>query len=243
MGRLLGDHRDGLDARRSRADDRDALAGERDRVMWPAAGEMDLALEIADAVDLRRLGRGQAAARHDVGAAGHRRAGAGREQPALRGLVPRSRCHLGAEANVAPQVVAVGDETEVAQNFRLGGVFFRPLPRALQLRIEGVAVIGGLDVATRTGIAVPVPGAADIAGRIQSHDGKACPAQAMEKVQAGKAGTDHGDVDVLHTGVDRLRSTCVWHGAPPTAFCLGGTDGLQAHYARLCRRRRCWLCA
>ena len=209
-----------LDARRSRADDRDALAGELDLLVRPAASKVDLALEISDSPDLRRLGCGKAAAGHDVGAAGHRHAGAGREQPAVRGFIPGRRFHLGAEANVAPQVVAVGDETEVAQDLGLGGVFLRPLPRLLQLRIESVAVIGGLDVAARTGIAVPVPGPADIVGRVQSHDLKACPTQAMEKIQAGKAGTDHGDVDVLHAAVDRLRSTCVWHGAPPLHFPL-----------------------
>ena len=40
MGRLLGDHRDRLDARRSRADDGDALAGECDALARPAAGEV-----------------------------------------------------------------------------------------------------------------------------------------------------------------------------------------------------------
>ena len=70
MRGLLGDQRDRLDARRSRADHGDALAGEIDAVMRPAAGEIDLALEILDAVDLRRLRRGETAGGHDVIAAG-----------------------------------------------------------------------------------------------------------------------------------------------------------------------------
>ena len=66
MGRLLGDQRNRLDARGSRADDRDALARELDVLARPAAGKVDLTLEIANPVDLRRLGRAEAAARHDV---------------------------------------------------------------------------------------------------------------------------------------------------------------------------------
>ena len=90
MRRLLGDQRDRLDARRSRADDRDALAGELDLLMRPAAGEIDLALEVLDAIDLRRLGRGETAGGHDVIAAGYGRAVVGREQPAFRWPHPSS---------------------------------------------------------------------------------------------------------------------------------------------------------
>jgi hypothetical protein len=61
MGCLLRDQRDRLDPRGSRADDRDAFAGELDLLMRPAPSEIDLALEVADTIDLRRLGRGETA--------------------------------------------------------------------------------------------------------------------------------------------------------------------------------------
>ena len=164
--------------------------------MRPAAGEIDLALEVLDTIDLRRLGRGETAGGHDVIAAGYSRAIVGREQPAFRGLVPRRRRDLGVKADVAPQIIAVGDEAEVAQDFGLGRVFLRPLPRALQFRIEGVAVVDGLNVAACAGISVPVPGAADVVGLLQRHRCEAGLAQPMQKVQAGKAGTHHRDINL-----------------------------------------------
>src|SRR5882672_3000130 len=193
--------------------------------MRPAAGEIDLALEVLDAIDLRRFWRGEAAGSHDVIAAGYGRAIVGRKLPAFRGLIPNSRSHLGAKADISPEIIAFGHEAEVAQDLRLGGVFLRPFPRALQLRIEGVAVVDGLNVATRAGIAVPVPGAADIASLFQYHRGEACLAQPMQEIQAGKAGTDnnHVDVDLLRrtaTGFSRRRccDRCVWHATPPVYF-------------------------
>ena len=110
MRRLLGDQRDRLDPGRSGADDRDALAGELDLVMRPAAGEIDLALEVFDAIDLRRLRRGETAGGHDVVPAGYRLPIVGGEPPAFRGLIPGCRRDPGVKADVAPQIIAVGDE-------------------------------------------------------------------------------------------------------------------------------------
>src|SRR6476646_8001535 len=128
MRSLFGDQRYGLDAGRARADHGDALAGEIDAFMRPASGEIDRALEILDAVDLRRLRRGEAAGGHDVIAAGYVRTVVGREQPALARVVPIGGLDPGAEADVATEVVTIGDEAEIAQDFRLGRVFLRPLP-------------------------------------------------------------------------------------------------------------------
>ena len=123
LRRLRGDQRDRLYPRRSRADHRHALASELDLLMRPAAGEIDLALEVPYAIDLRRLGRGETAGGHDVIAACDGRAIVGRELPAFGGLIPIRRRDLGAEADVTPQLIAVGDEAEVAQDFWLGRVF------------------------------------------------------------------------------------------------------------------------
>src|SRR6185312_6726394 len=92
---------------------------------------------------------------------------------------------------------AVGDEAEIAEDFRLRCVFLRPLPRALQLGIERVAVVDGLDIAACAGIAVPVPGAADVAGLLDHNSREAGLAQAMQEIEAGKAGANHGDIDLL----------------------------------------------
>src|SRR3954466_2911795 len=112
--------------------------------MRPASGEIDRAPEILDAVDLRRLWRGETAGGHDVMAAGYARTVVGDELPALAAVIPVRGLDLGAEADVAVEVITVGYEAEIAQDFRLRGVFFRPGPGAIELGIECIAVIDGL---------------------------------------------------------------------------------------------------
>src|SRR6185295_20024613 len=102
--------------------------------MRPTTGEIDLALEILDAIDLRRLWRGEAAGRHDVVAAGNARAVIGDELPAPAGVIPVRGLDPGAEADVATEVITIGDEAEIAQDFRLRCVFFRPGPGAIEFR-------------------------------------------------------------------------------------------------------------
>src|SRR4030081_1782620 len=172
--------------------------------MRPAAGEIDLALEVLDAIDLRRLGRGETAGGHDIVAARYGRSIVGREQPASRGLIPGRRRDPCAKADVAPQIIAVGDEAEVAHDFGLGCVFLRPFPRALQLRIEGVAVVDGLNVAARAGISVPVPGAADVAGFLQHHSREAGLGQSMEMEQACNPGSLPRDIALPSAPAYRL---------------------------------------
>src|SRR6185436_4855669 len=158
--------------------------------MRPASGEINRALEILDAVDLRRLWRGETAGGHDVIAAGHARTVVGDQLPALAAVIPVCGLDPGAEADVATEVVTIGDEAEIAQDFRLRCVFFRPGPFAVEFGIERVAVVHGLDVAACAGIAVPVPGAADIAGVLDHDGGEAGLAKAMQKIKAGKPGAN-----------------------------------------------------
>ena len=119
------------------------------------------------------------------------------ELPALAGVIPVRGLDPGAEADVATQVITIGDEAEIAQDFRLGRVFFRPGPFAIEFWIERVAVVDGLDVAACAGIAVPVPGAADVTGLFDHHRREAGLAQAMQEIEAGKSGADDGDIDLL----------------------------------------------
>ena len=69
--------------------------------------------------------------------------------------------------DVAPQVEAVGDVLDVAQDLGLGRVALGPLPLLLELLGELVRVLHALDVAARARVAVPVPGAADVAARLE----------------------------------------------------------------------------
>src|SRR6185312_15340930 len=119
------------------------------------------------------------------------------------------------------------NEAEIAQDFGLGGVFFRPRPLTLQVGIEGVSIVNGLDIAACPGISIPVPGAADVATFLQRHGRKAGLAQAMQQIETGKAGTDHGNIDLLHRSLARrFRSACcshcLLHPTPPVYFVYVG---------------------
>ena len=90
----------------------------------------------------------------------------------------------------------VGDVTEVAEDLGLRRVALRPLPLGLELGIEAVRVVDALDVAARTRVAVPVPGAADVVGALDHLRREPEASQAVEHVQPGEPGTHHDDVDV-----------------------------------------------
>ena len=164
---LRGDERDGLHARRAGADDRDSLAGEVDALVRPAAGEVDLACEPIGTLDVDLLGHRQAAGGHDVEAAGEVVARVGVQPPERGRVVPHGSGDARREVDVAPQVVPLGDELEVSQDLGLGGVLLGPRPLALELGIEAVRVVGGRDVTPSARIAVPVPRAADVVGRLE----------------------------------------------------------------------------
>src|SRR5262249_26949035 len=100
----------------------------------------------------------------------------------------------GVALDVAAQVQLVGDVVQVAEDFGLGRVALAPGPFLEDVLGEplGEAVIDTLAVAARAGVAVPVPGAADIAPRLIDARRKAPLAQAVEHVKASKAGpNDH----------------------------------------------------
>src|SRR6185312_15190380 len=237
LRRLLGEHRNRLNSRRPRTDHRDALAAEVDLFMRPAAGEIDLALEVLDAIDLRRLGRGKTTRGHDVVAAGYGSAIVHRELPTFPRVVPCRGRDFGVEANVGPQVIAIGDKAKITQDFGLGRVFFRPRPCALELRIEGVAVIDRLNVAACAGISVPVPGAADVAGFLQHDRVESGLAQPMQKVKAGETGAYDRDIDLLRCLASCFctcwtRCTqCIWHATPPAHSICRCRVGYSRPYA------------
>src|SRR5262249_8177994 len=185
-GRLPGDDRDRLDARRARADDSHPLTGEVDGLVRPAAGVVRGATKARDARDVRRLREREASARHHVEAATDRVAAVGAHVP-VRGLVvPRCGDDARREADVATQLVLVGDVIQVAEYLGLRRVALRPPPRALELGIEAVGVVDALDVTARARVAVPVPGAADAVGALEHDRRETELPQAVEQVQPGE---------------------------------------------------------
>ena len=81
--------------------------------------------------------------------------------------VPADFTDLGVQAGVAVEVVVFGDAPAVREDLRALGVLLgRDVPDLLEQRQVDV----GLDVARDAGIAVPVPGAADVGGLVDQPD-------------------------------------------------------------------------
>ena len=99
---------------------RDALAGEVDALVRPAAGEVHLAREAIGALDVDLLRHRQAAGGHDVEAARDLVArGRCARCHAATAVVPHCALDPGRELDVAAEVVLVGDVLRVAEDLRL----------------------------------------------------------------------------------------------------------------------------
>jgi hypothetical protein len=96
----------------------------------------------------------------------------------------------------------------VFQDLGLRRIALAPVPLLLQVIRERIGILHALDVAARAGIAVPVPGAADIAALLIDPDRQSQSAQFVQHVHSGKAGADHDDV----AGLSALGLALAWHG-------------------------------
>src|SRR5262249_901059 len=104
------------------------------------------------------------------------------------------RLDTGPEADVTTEPVLVRDVAQVAKDLGLCRVALRPLPLLLQLGIEAVGVVEALDVAARTGVAVPVPRAPDVAGALQRQGREAERAEPVGRVETGDPSAPGPDV-------------------------------------------------
>ena len=118
-----------------------------------------------------------------------------RQCPVVGFAVEQRGHHTGVQLHIAAQVEAIGNVVDVAQDFWLGAVAFRPFPHLLQVVGEGIGVLEAFDVAARAGIAVPEPGAANVRPGLESAHAQAHAAQAVDGVQPGQSAPDNGDVE------------------------------------------------
>ncbi len=174
----------------------DALTGEIHLRVRPVAGVIGLARETLQTREGRDPGGRQAPGGHDAEAGRHAVSPVRLDLPAVHRFVEAGRGHARVELDVAAQIEAVSDVLDVRQDLGLGGVPLRPAPFLLELVAEGVRVIHALDVAAGAGIAVPIPGAADAAARLEDPRGQAEAAQAVQHVQAGEPRADNDRVEV-----------------------------------------------
>ncbi len=205
LARLLRDHRDRLQRRRTRADDAHTLAGEIDRLMGPQAGVEALPLEAVTPRDVGQVGRRQAAGGH------HQEAGARlvhrcvvralrAHLPLVGGLVVVGRQHARLEADAVTQPEALGHMLGVAQDLRLGGKALGPAPALLQLLGERVGVLQALDVAAGARIPVPVPGTAHATPGLKYLRLQPELTCLVQHVEAGEAGADDDQVMAVSIG-------------------------------------------
>jgi hypothetical protein len=163
------DVRHALDRGRARADHGHALAAQAGEIplgvaagvgVVPAARVEGVPAVRLDPQNARQLGAVQRAVRHDDEAGAHAVAAVGGDDPAGRGVVPAHRGHFGLEAGVAVQIVLATDRGAVREDLgRARVLLFGDVAHLFQERQVDVR----LDVALRAGVAVPVPGAAEVA--------------------------------------------------------------------------------
>ena len=119
------------------------------------------------------------------------------DRPAVRVLVVVRARHAGLELDQRQQIETRRHVLGIREDFRLRGIPFAPHPLLLQRLRELVAVVEALDVAAAAGITIPVPGAADAAGSLQTLHRKPFAAQQMDHVQAGETCADDDRVEAL----------------------------------------------
>ncbi len=118
-------------------------------------------------------------------------AGVRRHGPAIRVIVVDGREDAGSQADVAAQLETVGDVVQVAADLAVLGIALAPVPFFLKLLREGIGVVVAFGVAASPGVAVPVPGAADLVAGFKHQGGQLqVVAQQVQLVEAGETRAD-----------------------------------------------------
>ena len=197
--------RDALHRGRAGADDADPLVGELVHrragsrvaagvVVVPPAGVEGVAAERARSRGCPgSFGAVQRAGAHAHELGGQLVAAVGRDDPARRCLVPLELGDLGGEQRVVVEAELSGDAPAVLEDLRAVHVLLgRHVPGLFEQR----QVDHRRRVALRAGVAVPVPGAAEVAALLDDADVDAGLLQPGPDHQAGEAAADerHGPV-------------------------------------------------
>ncbi len=196
---LLGDLGDGLDGGGAGADHGHPLARQIHRLGRPIESVEGRAGEGVHALD-PGVGRDR---QHPQGgeheAAGHLRAVGEGEAPQRPVPVERHGRDPAAEPDPLPQVELVGHVVQVAEGLGLGGEALHPVPFLQQLPVPGVPVGVALGIEAGAGVAILVPGAAEVGVALQAQGVDAEIHQPLDLVHAGHAGPDHHHL-VVHRG-------------------------------------------
>ena len=200
---------DHLHARRPRTNHGHALARETDRLMRPAIGMEGLARKTFNARDARQRISGKRAKRGDQEAAVMLCARIKCDCPALRGFIEMRAHDAVIELDMAAQIETVCHVLQIAQCFGLRGEMLAPAPFLQQFIGKRIAVGVAFRIKPRAGVAIPIPGAAQIAAGLEHLDAIAKLPQAIQLIEAGNAGADDD-----HIGLGQGRDRVCRHGPP-----------------------------
>src|SRR5581483_1086493 len=95
---------------------------------------------------------------------------------------------------VTLQVELVSHEVQILFVFRLTGVVLLPAPLLLQLLREGISVGFALGIEATARVTIPIPGAADPLGILETLDIETRLTQPINGIESGDAGADHDRV-------------------------------------------------
>jgi hypothetical protein len=163
------------------------------------------------------------------------------DAPAPRALIVSRGRHPAAKLDIAAQVELVSDMIEIAQRLRLASKVLRPFPFLQQLLRKRVTVGIALGIEARAGIAIPVPGAADVGPSLEHPHAKTLFAQPVELVQPRHARADDDGVVVRNRRRSRVCGlmqgypvSCRWTNPAWTRGRVAGlpSAGLARLYSR-----------
>ena len=129
--------------------------------------------------------------------------------PALRGFIEMRADDAAIELDMAAQIEAVRHMLQIAECFGLRGEMLAPAPFLQQLIGKGIAIGVAFRIKARAGVAIPIPGAAQITAGLEHLDRIAKLPQAIQLIEAGNAGADDD-----HIGLGQGRAGVCRHGSP-----------------------------
>ena len=88
----------------------------------------------------------------------------------------------------------------IGANIGMTGELLRPIPFLLQLVVEAIGILHALHVATRAGIAIPVPGTAHAITAFETARGEALFTQAVQQIETGETGSDDDGINGIIGG-------------------------------------------
>src|SRR5882757_6821059 len=207
MLRVLREMRHALDCGCAGSDHGHALVSELVQIpvgvaarvsIIPAAGVESVTREAIDAGNSGKLRPVQRSVGHDDESCSHPITTIGRNDPPTLFLAPRYVFDLSLKAGVAIQIEFFADTPRMGQDLRRVGIL---LLRDVAGLLEQRQIDVRLDIALRAGIAVPVPGPAEVPALLDHADVlHARLAQTRARQQASETAADYQNVNRVRQG-------------------------------------------